>query len=65
MGGMGAGGGQSGDCETMLDVRDNMIGKTICVFADAAAMPAMAFVNKFRSEFEDHIKQGRCTLPEA
>ncbi|MBI3450771.1 MAG: NADH-quinone oxidoreductase subunit NuoF [Acidobacteria bacterium] len=59
------GGGQSGDCETMLDVCDNMIGKTICVFADAAALPAMAFVNKFRSEFEDHIKQGRCTLPEA
>jgi NADH-quinone oxidoreductase subunit F len=60
-----AGGGQAGDCETLLDVCDNMVGKTICVFSDAAAMPATSFVNKFRVEFDDHIKQGRCTLPEA
>jgi len=60
-----AGGGQPGDCETLLDVCDNMIGKTICVFADAAALPAMSFVNKFRNEFEDHIRSGRCALPES
>jgi NADH-quinone oxidoreductase subunit F len=58
------GGGREGDCETLLDVCDQMIGKTICVFADAAALPAMSFVQKFRSEFDDHIKAGRCTLPE-
>jgi NADH-quinone oxidoreductase subunit F len=59
-----AGGGRDGDCETLLDVCDNMIGKTICVFADAAALPAISFVNKFRGEFDDHIRQGRCVLPE-
>ncbi|HXI04063.1 MAG TPA: NADH-quinone oxidoreductase subunit NuoF [Candidatus Saccharimonadales bacterium] len=60
-----AGGGQEGDCETLLDVCGNMVGKTICVFSDAAAGPAVSFVNKFRSEFDDHIRQGRCTLPES
>jgi NADH-quinone oxidoreductase subunit F len=60
-----AGGGEDGDCETLLDVCDNMIGKTICVFADAAALPAMSFVNKFRGEFDDHVRAGRCPLPEA
>jgi len=59
-----AGAGQAGDCETLLDVCDNMIGKTICVFADAAALPAMSFINKFRGEFDDHIRQRRCALPE-
>ena len=59
-----AGGGQPGDCETLLDLCDNMIGKTICVFADAGALPAMSFVTKFRQEFEDHIRLGRCVLPE-
>jgi len=60
-----AGGGQEGDCETLESVCDNMIGKTICVFADAAAMPAKSFVSKFRHEFDDHIRSGRCTLPES
>ncbi len=60
-----AGGGQEGDCETLLDVCDNMIGKTICPFADAAAMPARSFVVKFRHEFDEHIRSGRCTMPGA
>jgi NADH-quinone oxidoreductase subunit F len=60
-----AGGGQEGDCETVLDVCGNMVGKTICVFSDAAAGPAISFITKFRHEFDDHIRQGRCTLPEA
>jgi NADH-quinone oxidoreductase subunit F len=59
------GGGQEGDCETILDVCDNMVGKTICVFSDAAAGPAVSFVTKFRAEFDEHIHQRRCTLPEA
>jgi len=60
-----AGNGKDGDCETLTSVCDNMIGKTICVFADAAALPAKSFVTKFRHEFDEHIRAGRCTLPEA
>ncbi len=60
-----AGGGMEGDCETILDVCNNMVGKTICVFSDAAAGPAVSFVTKFRAEFDDHIRQHRCTVPES
>ena len=37
-----------------------MEGKTICVFADAAAWPVQSYITKFRAEFEEHIRTGRC-----
>jgi NADH-quinone oxidoreductase subunit F len=57
-----AGGGRQGDLETLVSVCDGMIGKTICVFADAAAVPAKAFVAKFRDEFNDHISLKACPM---
>ena len=36
-------------------VAENMMGKTICALSDAAAMPALSFVQKFRSDFEKHL----------
>ncbi len=57
-----AGGGKAGDCDLILDVSGNIMGRTICPLGDAAAMPAIAFVKQFRDEFEEHIKTGRCPL---
>jgi NADH-quinone oxidoreductase subunit F len=37
-----------------------MIGRTICVLADALAMPVQSFIPKFRQEFEAHIREQRC-----
>jgi NADH-quinone oxidoreductase subunit F len=34
-----------------------MAGKTICVLADALAMPIQSYLKKFRKEFEAYIKQ--------
>ena len=42
-----------------------MMGNTVCVLADAAAMPVRSFVAKFRAEFESHIREGRCDLEPA
>jgi NADH-quinone oxidoreductase subunit F len=42
-----------------------MEGKTICVFADAAAWPVQSYVTKFRAEFEEHIRTGRRTKQSA
>jgi len=39
-----------------------MIGTTICVLSDAAAMPAASFVQKFRAEFEAHVGAGVCPI---
>ncbi|RJO63129.1 MAG: NADH oxidoreductase (quinone) subunit F [Myxococcales bacterium] len=52
--------GEMKDLDDLLDICGNMIGTTICPLSDAAAMPMRAFVQKFRDEFEAHIKLGRC-----
>ena len=35
-------------------------GRTFCPLGDAAAMPTIAFVKKFRKEFEDHLNGKPC-----
>ena len=54
--------GRKGDLELILNVSGNIMGNTICPFGDAAAMPAAAFIKKYRAEFEEHITQKRCTV---
>jgi NADH-quinone oxidoreductase subunit F len=54
--------GEEGDLELILNVSGNIMGNTICPFGDAAAMPAAAFIKKYRDEFEEHIAQKRCTI---
>ena len=43
------------DLNLIVDIADNMMGRTICVFADALAMPVKSFITKFRSEFEKKL----------
>jgi NADH-quinone oxidoreductase subunit F len=44
--------GQSSDIDLIGEVSKNMLGRTFCPLGDAAAMPTIAFVEKFRHEFE-------------
>jgi NADH-quinone oxidoreductase subunit F len=53
-----SGGGRLGDLDDLLAVSRDMEGKTICVFADAAAWPVQSYITKFRAEFEAHIRAG-------
>jgi len=57
-----AGEGTLKDLDTLLEIADNMMGKTVCVLSDALAMPIQSHINKFRHEFEEHVKLGRCPL---
>ncbi len=57
--------GRPQDLETLLSIARNMEGKTICVFADAAAWPVTSYISKFRSEFEHHIATGKCDIAHA
>ena len=41
-----------GDWNLIQKISENMMGRTICALSDAAAMPAISFVTKFRDEFE-------------
>ena len=51
--------GKLQDLDDLLAIAGDMEGKTICVFADAAAWPVQSYITKFRSEFEDFIRSGR------
>jgi NADH-quinone oxidoreductase subunit F len=52
--------GRMQDLDDLLAIARDMEGKTICVFADAAAWPIQSYITKFRSEFEEHILNGTC-----
>ena len=51
--------GRSEDIDLIGELAKNMLGRTFCPLGDAAAMPTISIVQKFRSEFEDHLN-GRC-----
>ena len=52
--------GRLQDLDDLLAIAHDMEGKTICVFADAAAWPVQSYITKFREEFEEHIRTGAC-----
>jgi NADH-quinone oxidoreductase subunit F len=54
--------GKPEDLDLLLNLADNIQGRTICALGDAAAMPVRAFVKQFRSEFEHHIAHKRCLV---
>jgi len=56
----GEGTATAADVDLLLNIAGNMMGTTICALSDAAAMPARAFVTKYRAEFEEHAALGRC-----
>ncbi|CAN5835291.1 NADH-quinone oxidoreductase subunit NuoF [soil metagenome] len=45
------------DLETLMDISDNMAGKTICVLPDAAAAPITSSIQKFRDDYLALINQ--------
>ncbi|HYL47636.1 MAG TPA: NADH-quinone oxidoreductase subunit NuoF [Candidatus Limnocylindrales bacterium] len=53
------GGGRSEDIPLVGELAQNMLGRTFCPLGDAAAMPTISIVKKWRQEFEDHLR-GKC-----
>jgi NADH-quinone oxidoreductase subunit F len=51
--------GEESDINLIGELSKNMLGRTFCPLGDAAAMPTIAFVEKFRDEFEAHLG-GQC-----
>jgi len=48
--------GKEGDIDNIIRLASNMLGKTLCPLGDAAAMPILSIVKKFRDELETSIK---------
>jgi NADH-quinone oxidoreductase subunit F len=54
-----AGDGTPEDLDTLLDIGEQMTGKTICVLSDSCAVPVTSGIQKFREDFEALIKKKR------
>src|ERR1700739_4937384 len=59
-----AGYGTAADIDLIAELAKNMLGRTFCPLGDAAAMPTISIMKKWRGEFEDHLK-GRCAYKSA
>jgi len=59
-----AGFGRPEDIDLVGDLAKNMLGRTFCPLGDAAALPTISIVTKWRKEFEDHLN-GRCPYKSA
>jgi len=57
--------GRVQDLDVLLGLASGMEGRTICVFADAAAWPVQSYIGKFREEFECHVREKRCDLADS
>jgi NADH-quinone oxidoreductase subunit F len=49
--------GVRSDVDLLHEVAKNMLGRTFCPLGDAAAMPTISFVEKFRDEFEAKLSK--------
>ncbi|MEP6745397.1 MAG: NADH-quinone oxidoreductase subunit NuoF, partial [Gemmatimonadota bacterium] len=54
-----AGEGEAKDLDLLLDLAENMTGKTICVLSDSCAAPVVSGIQKFRGEFDAYLSRRR------
>jgi NADH-quinone oxidoreductase subunit F len=48
-----------GELDNMHEVANGIMGNTICAFGEGTAMPALAFIQKFRADFEAYVRGDR------
>jgi len=54
--------GRQEDLDLLLELCDNIAGRTICALGDAAAWPVQGMLKHYRKEFEYHIEHKRCLV---
>ena len=47
------------DIDLMLSIADQICGRTICAFGEAAAWPVQGFLRHYWDEFEYYVRNGR------
>jgi NADH-quinone oxidoreductase subunit F len=57
-----AGHGRREDLDLLLDICDNIAGKSFCPLGDAAVGPVQSSIEHFREEYEFHILEKRCAV---
>jgi NADH-quinone oxidoreductase subunit F len=58
------GGGREEDIDLIDELSKNILGRSFCPLGDAAALPTISIVKKWRNEFEDHL-HGKCAYKPA
>jgi len=59
------GAGSDGDLDKLLDISDNIVGRSFCPFGDTAVSPAVSSIKYFRDEYLEHRKRGGCPFDPA
>jgi NADH-quinone oxidoreductase subunit F len=59
------GDGTEADLETLLDVADNILGKSFCALGDGAASPIQSSLKYFREEYIAHFTHRGCPFDPA
>ena len=54
------GGGRPQDADLLLDMSENIGGKSLCALGDAAIGPVISSVRKFRDEYLHHVEHKSC-----
>ena len=57
--------GEEADLETLVDLCDNILGRSFCALADGATSPITSSVQYFRDEYLAHLKHGGCPFDPA
>ena len=57
--------GKMSDIDLLMDVCDNISGKSFCPLGDAATSSITSSIKLFRAEYEYHIREGRCMVGHA
>ena len=60
-----AGKGSEADLDKLLDLCDNIMGRSFCALADGAASPIISSLKYFRQEYLDHLAIGGCPFDPA
>ncbi|MDT4970123.1 MAG: NADH-quinone oxidoreductase subunit [Pseudonocardiales bacterium] len=60
-----AGGGTIEDIATLLDLSDNILGRSFCALGDGAVSPVTSSIQLFREEYLAHVEGDGCPFPGA
>ncbi|RMD91622.1 MAG: NADH oxidoreductase (quinone) subunit F [Calditrichaeota bacterium] len=52
--------GRKEDVDNLASIANGIMGNTICPLGDAAAMPVLGYLKRFREEFESHAVYKKC-----
>ncbi|WP_159941386.1 MULTISPECIES: NADH-quinone oxidoreductase subunit NuoF [unclassified Nocardiopsis] len=57
--------GTEADLDKLLDICDNLLGRSFCALGDGATSPVTSSIKYFRQEYIDHVERGGCPFDHA